>query len=113
MFGQEQAKAAATAMGVRFVSGEAVKTPDVDGYRAHFAFDDITKITFNPSQAASAGMASGDKTPSEPPFSFGFAKTGTRSVLTINTAPPKAGRRPDFRRCLAGDRPNRTPRRWR
>ena len=47
MFGPEQAQAAAASMGVRFVSGEPIKTAESEGYRAHFAFDDVTKMKFD------------------------------------------------------------------
>jgi hypothetical protein len=47
LFGPEQAQAAAAAMGVRFVSGEPVKTAEVEGYSAHFALDDVTKVKFS------------------------------------------------------------------
>lgn len=80
MFGPEQAQAAAKSMGVRFVSGEPIKTADVEGYRAHFAFDDVTQIKFDmvktPGPAAEKGGA--------PPFGFGFTKGAGSSVLTIN-----------------------------
>ncbi len=83
MFGPEQARAAAAAMGVRFVSGEPVKTPEMEGYRAHYAFDDITAIKFNvkqgtPSQAGTAASA-----PAEPPLAFGFTRGASSSTLTI------------------------------
>jgi hypothetical protein len=89
MFGPEQAKAAAAAMGVRFVSGEPIKTAEIDGYRAHFAFDDVTKIRLNVNQNP-PGQAEAAK-PGEPPFAFGFAKQGDTSVLTIRIAEPKPG----------------------
>src|SRR4051794_21016145 len=80
LFGQEQAQSAAKSMGVRFVSGEPIKTADSEGYRAHFAFDDVTKIKFD--MVKTPGPA-GDK-PSAPPFAFGFTKSDGSSVLTIN-----------------------------
>jgi hypothetical protein len=88
MFGPEQAKAVAAAMGVRFVSGEAVKTAEVDGYRARFAFDDVTAVRLNISQ--SPGAAAVEKQ-SEPPFAFGFTKGEAGSVLTITIADQKPG----------------------
>jgi len=100
MFGAEQAQSVATAMGVRFVSGEPLKTDQVEGYRAHFAFDDVTRIRINLSQkdlapAVSGGVAAEDKTP---PVSFGFTKGGDASVLTIkiDQQSPAAGLMPQL-----------------
>jgi hypothetical protein len=90
MFGPEQAQSVAAAMGVRFVSGEPLKTDQVEGYRAHFAFDDVTKVRLNLHKdeltpgAAAAGAAASD-TPSSP-VTFGFTKRDDASVLTINIA---------------------------
>src|SRR3954447_26831659 len=87
MFGPEQAAAAAASMGVRFVSGEPIKTADSEGYRAHFAFDDVSKIKFDmvkaPGPAAEKGGA--------PPFGFGFTKGDAASVLTITMPDQQAG----------------------
>ncbi len=88
MFGPEQARAAAAAMGVRFVSGEPVKTADLDGYRAHFAFDDVTAVRLNVNQVPAAGAS--DPTV-EQPFAFGFSKGESASVLTIRIAEQKPG----------------------
>jgi hypothetical protein len=87
MFGPEQAEAAAKSMGVRFISGEPIKTAESEGYRAHFAFDDVTKIRFDmvktPTSAAAEKSAA-------PPFGFGFTKGDGSSVLTI-TMPDQQG----------------------
>jgi hypothetical protein len=88
MFGPEQAKAVAAAMGVRFESGEPVKTADVEGYRARFAFDDVTAVRLNVSPGPGAAAA---EKPAEPPFAFGFAKGESGSVLTIKIADQKPG----------------------
>jgi hypothetical protein len=88
MFGPEQARAAAAAMGVRFVSGEPVRTAEVDGYRAHFAFDDVTAVRLNVNQGPAAAAA--ERT-GEPPFAFGFSKGESASVLTIRLAGQKEG----------------------
>jgi hypothetical protein len=89
LFGPEQAQAAAAAMGVRFVSGEPVKTAEAEGYRAHFAFDDVTKVKLNKNPPTPG--ATGPTKPDDPPFGFGFAKGNGSSVLTINIPPPKPG----------------------
>ncbi|MEO7274029.1 MAG: hypothetical protein ABIX28_16490 [Vicinamibacterales bacterium] len=87
MFGPEQAESAAKSMGVRFISGEPIKTGDSEGYRAHFAFDDVTTIKFDmiktPGPAAEKGGA--------PPFGFAFAKGDGSSVLTITMPDQQAG----------------------
>src|SRR6188472_1418386 len=43
LFGEEQARKAATTMGVTFVSGEPIKTGELEGYRARYSFTDISK----------------------------------------------------------------------
>ena len=91
LFGPEQAQAAAAAMGVRFVSGEPVKTAEVEGYRAHFAFDDVTKVKFSVNEDSARPGAGAAQKVEDPPFAFGFAKSDGISVLTINIPEPKPG----------------------
>jgi hypothetical protein len=91
MFGPEQAQAAASAMGVRFVSGEPFKTAEVEGYRAHFAFDDVTKVRLNVNQKPPGPAAAEAEKPAEPPFTFEFAKRAGASVLTIKIPEQKPG----------------------
>ena len=90
LFGPEQAQAAAAAMGVRFVSGEPFKTAETEGYRAHFAFDDITKVKFNVNKTPPAPGAEAMKA-DDPPFGFAFAKGNGSSTLTINVPQQKPG----------------------
>ena len=90
MFGPEQAQSMAASMGVRFVSGEPVKTADLEGYRAHFAFDDVSKIRLNMMKTPTGPGAEVEK-PDEPPLSFAFKKGDTASVLTINVPEQKPG----------------------
>jgi hypothetical protein len=78
-FGPDEAKKIADAMGVRFVSGEPIKTADLEGYRAHYAFDDISKVRVARTQAPGAPAAAS----AEPPFRFELARKGPNSVLTI------------------------------
>jgi hypothetical protein len=91
IFGEDQAKQAADMMGVQFLSGEPIKTPELEGYRARFSFSDISKVRMklnqNPanSMAGAAGAASAD-----PPFRFGFEKRGSNSLLTITIPDLKA-----------------------
>ena len=92
MFGPEQAQTMAESMGVRFVSGEPVKTPDLEGYRAHFAFDDVSKIRLNKMNVQTpTGPGADAQKPDEAPLSFGFRKGDKASVLTINVPEQKSG----------------------
>src|SRR4051812_43025697 len=80
LFSEDQARKAAASMGVTFVSGEPIKTADVEGYRARFSFDDISKVKVNMEQGA-PGLSGSD--PKEPPFAFTFDRGAASSVLTI------------------------------
>ena len=91
LFGPEQAQAAAAAMGVRFVSGDPVKTAEVEGYRAHFAFDDVTKVKFSVNKTPPSPGAAAAQKAEDSPFAFGFAKNNGNSVLTINIPEPQPG----------------------
>jgi hypothetical protein len=81
LFGEEQARKTAATMGVKFVSGEAIKNGDLEGYRARFAFDDISKITVKLDQGAN-DLAPGTET-KKPPFGFAFTRGSSASVLAI------------------------------
>jgi hypothetical protein len=81
LFGEEQARKTAATMGVKFVSGEAIKTGDLEGYRARFAFDDISKVTVKLDQGAN-DLAPGTET-KKPPFAFAFTRGSSASALTI------------------------------
>jgi hypothetical protein len=80
LFTQEQAMKTAETMGVTFVSGEPIKTGELEGYRARYRFDDITKIKVNAQQTPDSIGGSG---PKQPPFGFTFARGGSSSTLTI------------------------------
>lgn len=80
IFGETQARQAATTMGVTFVSGEAIKTGDLEGYRARFSFDDISKVTVKMDQGPDNLTGSDAK---KPPFGFAFKRGAAASVLTI------------------------------
>ena len=80
IFTQEQAMKTAESMGVTFVSGEPIKTADLEGYRARYRFDDITKIKVNMKQTPDAMSGAGSD---QPPFGFTFAKGSSSSTLTI------------------------------
>ncbi len=81
IFSQEQAMKTADAMGVTFVSGEPFKTGELEGYRARYSFADITKVKVNMQQGPdSLAPAAAQK---EPPFGFGFSRSATSSLLTI------------------------------
>lgn len=85
LFTEEQARKAADSMGVTFVSGEPFSANGMEGYRARFSFDDITKVKMSMDQSA-AQLTSPDAKSKEPPFSFLFDKKASSSVLTINLA---------------------------
>jgi hypothetical protein len=93
-FGSEQAKKMGEEMGVRFISGEPVKTAELEGYRAHYAFDDITKLKVKMNQESSAMPGATPDTEKQPPFAFDFTKGASSSVLTIRMPEPKAGKSP-------------------
>jgi hypothetical protein len=81
LFGEEQARKTAATMGVTFVSGEPIKTGDLEGYRARFAFDDIAKVTVKLDQGAN-DLAPGTNA-KKPPFGFTFTRGNSASVLAI------------------------------
>jgi hypothetical protein len=80
LFGEEQARKTAATMGVKFVSGEPIKTGDLEGYRARFAFDDISKVTVKLDQGANDLAGAETK---KPPFGFAFTRGTSTSALTI------------------------------
>ncbi len=80
LFGEEQARKAAATMGVTFVSGETIKTGDLEGYRARYAFADISKVSVKMDQTDN--LAPGSET-KKPPFAFMFKRGAAASVLTI------------------------------
>jgi hypothetical protein len=95
LFGEEQARKAATTMGVTFVSGEPIKTGELDGYRARYSFADISKVSVKMDQGADSLTAGGDTR--KPPFAFGFNRAPATSTLTIQMpeqAPGSAGGMP-------------------
>ncbi len=87
LFTEADARKAGEQMGVRFVSMEPVKTAQLEGYRAKYAFDDITKVTFGKSGPAAASTGSPDPGAGLPPFGFGFQKRPDGAVLTVNMPP--------------------------
>jgi hypothetical protein len=72
------------------VSGEPIKTGDLEGYRAKFSFDDISKVKVSMEQGA-AGIAGGDS--KQPPFSFTFNRGPASSLLTIQMPEQMPGRK--------------------
>jgi hypothetical protein len=94
IFGEGQAKQAADMMGVQFLSGEPIKTAELEGYRARFSFTDIRKVQMKMNQNAPAGLSGAGATGGEPPFQFGFERRGAASHLTINVPELKAGQGP-------------------
>lgn len=94
IFGPQQAQKLAADMGVRYVSGEPIKTGEMEGFRAKYAFDNVSQIRMKMNQnagpAASAGVAD------EPPFGFDFERRGEASVLTIRMPEQKMGDKSPF-----------------
>ena len=89
IFSREQAMKTGEAMGVTFVSGEPIKTGELEGYRARYRFDDITKLKINMQQGPdSLAPAAAEK---EPPFGFSFSRGAASSLLTIQMPEQKPG----------------------
>lgn len=102
MFGEEQAKQAAAAMGVEFLSGEPIKTADLEGYRARFAFADIGKLRMRLNQQTTASLD--EKKSLDPPFGFAFQKGASSSRLTIDMPDMKSPAEPlGFKNTEPGD----------
>lgn len=80
MFGEQDARRAAEAMGVQFLGGEPIKG-EFEGYRARFAFSDIAKIRMRLGQEGAPNP--GGAATSDPPFGFDFQKGAAASRLTI------------------------------
>jgi hypothetical protein len=91
LFGEDQAKKAAAMMGVEFVSGEPIKTAELEGYRARYSFADIRNVKMRMNQAEGAGLPAGPSPAAESPFSFGFERKGASSLLTIMVPEQKQG----------------------
>jgi len=84
IFGEAQARKTAESMGVRFVSGEPIKTGQLEGYRANFAFDDIRKLQMKMNEDPTGGaMGSTGSSSSTTPFGFAFEQNAASSLLTI------------------------------
>jgi hypothetical protein len=83
LFGEEQARKAADSMGVRFVSGEPIKTAQLEGYRSNFAFDDIRKIRMKLNEDPTGGALGSTGSTANPPFGFTFERNTASSLLTI------------------------------
>lgn len=101
MFGEGQARQAAAAMGVQFISGEPIKTAELEGYRARFAFADIGKLRMRLNQQTTASLDG--KTPSDPPFGFAFQRGASSSHLTIDMPEVKSPAEPLMKNMDAGN----------
>jgi len=104
LFSEEQARKAAATMGVTFVSGEPFKTAELEGYRARYAFDDISKISVNMDQ--STASVAGRSEAKQSPFGFTFDRRATSSVLTIQMPEQTPGARGTFPGLPAGGSPD-------
>lgn len=89
IFGPEQAQKVASTMNVRFVSGEPIQNGDMQGYRAKYAFDDVSQIRVNLNQSASAASMNAGTNGTAPPFGFVLERRPQSSLLTI-TLPEQA-----------------------
>ncbi len=87
LFTEADARKAGEQMGVRFVSMEPIKSAQLEGYRAKYSFDDITKLTFGRKDASAASSGSPDPGAGLPPFGFSFQKGADGAVLTVNMPP--------------------------
>jgi hypothetical protein len=92
LFGEEQSKKTAAAMGVEFVSGEPIKTAQLEGYRARFAFADVRKLRMKMNQDPTGGLSGKGSSAGDSPFGFELENRGASSVLTITVpdTPPGA-----------------------
>jgi hypothetical protein len=82
-FSETQARQAAEQMGARFVSGEPVKTAELEGYRAHFAFDDIRKLNLKMRPETGGALPEAPAAADDDRLAFEFERQGAVSVLTI------------------------------
>jgi hypothetical protein len=98
-FTAEAARKAAATMGVTFVSGEPYKTGSLRGYRARFAFDDISKVVMNP-DSSGAPLTEAEK--KDPLFVFTFDRRPTSSLVTIQILLDKPGGGGPFEELLPG-----------
>jgi hypothetical protein len=65
------------------VSGEPIKTAQLEGYRSNFAFDDVRKIHMKLSEDPTGGALGSTGSSANPPFGFTFERNAASSLLTI------------------------------
>jgi hypothetical protein len=106
IFSLEQAKKMGDEIGARFISGEPVKTAELEGYRARYAFDDITKLKVKMNQEAAAMTGASHGTEAQPPFGFDFSKGGSSSTLTIRMPQQTPGKSPLSQLTMPGTSPD-------
>ncbi len=88
-FTEAEARSAAAKMGpgVRFVSGTPIKTADLQGITAVYAFDDVTRVTIDQKPGAAAGlggdMAMGGARKEQVVFKFARQPGGTSLVTVV------------------------------
>lgn len=80
IFNEQKAREQAQKMGVRFVSGTAIDTPSLKGYRAQYAFDDIKALKVRMQDAEAMRGGGGSR---RDPFDFDFTRGPSSSTLTI------------------------------
>jgi hypothetical protein len=87
-FTEAAARKLAATMGATFISGEPFRKANLKGYRARFAFDDISKVRVNLDASGSPLTEAESK---DPLFDFSFARGPTSSLLTIQVPQGKPG----------------------
>ncbi len=92
LFTEADARKAGEQMGVKFLSMEPIKTAQLEGYRAKYTFDDITKLTLGKESGSNASGGSPDPGAGVPPFGFGFQKSADGAILSVNMPPMDASK---------------------
>lgn len=80
VFNEKKAREEAEKMGVRFVSGTPIDTPQLKGYHAKYAFDDVKALKLRMQEASSRQ----GENKAQDPFDFDFVKGADSSTITIH-----------------------------
>lgn len=76
--------------GVRFVSHQSVKTPEAEGVRVVYAFDDVTKLHISQKPSSPSGPGQPAAEGEREDLRFRFERAGDRSILTVLSPEPQA-----------------------
>lgn len=104
-FTEADARRAAGQMGVRFVSGEPIKTAELEGYRARYAFDDVTKLTLD-KDASGTPSPAGPAGSTVPPYGFEFTKGAAGATLIVIMPPLDSAKMGGGLGVLTGRKPS-------